>query len=248
MKRSRGFTLLEVLVAVAILGLGLTVILSSQVGLFSSARRARSLTVAVNLARCKMNESELLLLRNGFPLTDQNDEGPCCEDEDEAGFRCSWKVERIELPQANDMSSLDGGSESASGLGPLGALAALQQGGAAASGGGNLSSLTEQLSSESGGAQSMIPLVMGLIYPDLKAMLEASIRKVTVTVTWKEGVSDRDLVVQQFVANPMQGGFDPNAAKGLEALDPLNQALPAGAGAQTGTTGTTGQANPRGRP
>ena len=59
---ARGFTLLEVLVAVAILGLGLTMILSSQVGLFSSASRGEHLTVATNLARCKMAELEVDLL------------------------------------------------------------------------------------------------------------------------------------------------------------------------------------------
>ena len=37
MSRSRGFTLLEVLVAVSILGLGLTVILSSQASLFATS-------------------------------------------------------------------------------------------------------------------------------------------------------------------------------------------------------------------
>ena len=77
----------------------------------------------------------------------------------------------------------------------------------------------------------MIPLVMGMVYPDLKPMLEASIRKVTVTVTWKEGNNERDLSVTQFVTNPMQGGLDPNAAKGLEGLDPLNTASPATTGA-----------------
>ena len=71
----RGFTLLEVLVAVSILGLGLTTILSSQVGLFSSASHGQNLTRAVGLARCRMNETELDLLKNGFPLTDQTDEG-----------------------------------------------------------------------------------------------------------------------------------------------------------------------------
>jgi general secretion pathway protein I len=222
--RSRGFTLLEVLVAVAILGLGLTVILSSQVGLFSSAQRARSLTVAVNLARCRMNETELVLLRDGYPLTDQSEEGDCCDDEDEPGFRCSWKVERIELPQANELSSLDGGTDPAGGLGPLGALAALQQSGN--TGDKSIGGLAQQLTGESGGAQSMIPLVMGMVYPDLKPMLEASIRKVTVTVTWTEGRNERDLSVTQFMANPQQGGIDPKAAQGLEALDPMNQATP----------------------
>ena len=71
----RGFTLLEVLVAIAILGLGLTVILGSQVGLFTNASRGQHLTVATNLARCKMGEIEVKLLKLGYQLTDESDEG-----------------------------------------------------------------------------------------------------------------------------------------------------------------------------
>ena len=44
---ARAFTLLEVMVAVAILGLGLTVILTAQTGLFSSSKRAAQLSEAV---------------------------------------------------------------------------------------------------------------------------------------------------------------------------------------------------------
>lgn len=70
----------------------------------------------------------------------------------------------------------------------------------------------------SAGVQGMAPLVMSLVYPDLKPMLEASIRKITVTVSWKEGRNERDLAITQYVANPMQGGFDPNAAAAVKAL------------------------------
>ena len=52
----RGFTLLEVLMAVAILGLGLTVLLGAQVGMFTNAKRAERLSLATNVARCRMSE------------------------------------------------------------------------------------------------------------------------------------------------------------------------------------------------
>lgn len=216
----RGFTLLEVLVAIAILGLGLTVILSSQVGLFSSSQRAENLSLAVNLLRCRMSETELELLKNGYPLIDQNDEGPCCEDEFDKSFRCAWKIERIELPQPTDLQTLgDGGM--GDGLGPLGALQEIQQTNGAALGDnpdlGDLGSLMG--GAAAGGTESMAPLVMGLVYPDLKPMLEASIRKVTVIVSWKEGSNERELAATQYVTNPMQGGLDPNAAEGLDAID-----------------------------
>jgi general secretion pathway protein I len=210
--KGRGFTLLEVLVAIAILGLALTVILSSQVGLLSSAQRARYLTVATSLVRCKMSEVEAKLLKDGYQLTDVNDEGPCCEDEETQGYHCSWKVETIELP---DMAEMGDASSASGDGGPLGALLDLKSnldldGGMAA-----LSSLGGSFGD--GGMGSLAPLLMSFVYPSLKPMLEASIRKVTVSVTWKEGALERTLDVTQFVTDPQQGGLDPNAAKLLQS-------------------------------
>jgi prepilin-type N-terminal cleavage/methylation domain-containing protein len=96
----RGFTLLEVLVAISILGLGLSVILSSQVGLFSSSQRAANLTFATNLARCKMNEVEIDLAKKGYPLVERHDEGPCCETRHKLSLFV--EVERVGKPQNLD--------------------------------------------------------------------------------------------------------------------------------------------------
>jgi general secretion pathway protein I len=266
-QRRAGFTLLEVLVAVSILGLGLTVILSSQVGLFSSSQRAENLSLATHLARCRMNETEVELLKEGYPVIDETkDEGSCCEDESESRFRCSWLIQRIELPQpagegadgglnlstpggdAGALGALAGGAlaggggglDALAGLGPLGALASIpQSGGQSASGADSLGGLMS--GAAAGGTEGMVSMLMGMVYPDLKRMLEASIRKVTVTVHWKEGRNERELKVTQFVTNPMQGGVDPNAAKGIEALD--NAASLFGGGTQSGS-GTSPGASP----
>ena len=64
--RIRGFSLLEVMVAIAILGISLTVILSAQGGLAASNRSAEAMGVASNLARCKMTEVEEKLLKFGY--------------------------------------------------------------------------------------------------------------------------------------------------------------------------------------
>lgn len=244
----RGFTLLEVLVAVAILGLGLTVILSSQVGLFSSSQRSANLALATNLARCRMSEVEVKLLKEGYPLADENDEGPCCEDETQKNFSCAWKIERIQLPDPSleqnpagdggldlSTSGLSGpgagagvGMPAGGSMGPIGALASVQQSNGAVIGDGGVGGLANLMSSASaGGSQGMAPLLMSMVYPDLKPMLEASIRKVTVTVKWHEGRSKRTLDVQQYVTNPLQGGLDPNAAQ--QQLNQFNSLLPPGA-------------------
>src|SRR5512147_2210758 len=101
-RRLRGFSLLEVIVAIAILGLGLTTILSAQAGLFSTSTRGANMTRAANLARCKMAEVEVKMMRNGFPLSDFKDDGHCCEREDDNGFLCKWHIETVKLPNLND--------------------------------------------------------------------------------------------------------------------------------------------------
>ncbi len=245
MRRRRGFTLLEVLVAVAILGLGMTVLLSSQAGLFSGSQRAQNLSVATGLARCKLSEVELKLQKEGYPISDQHDEGNCCEGEEDSSYQCSWKIEKVELPQPKDLAGggSDGGAEEPGGLGAFGGLAALQSGGSAVLGGdGGLGGLSSLLSAgaAAGGVQGMAPLVMSMVYPDLKPMLEASIRKVTLTVHWKEGKNERELAVTEYVTNPQQGGLDPNAAAGLAEMGDQLGGLttPTGAGGGTSRTNT----------
>lgn len=232
---SRAFTLLEVLVAIAILGLGLTVILSSQTGLFSSASRGEHLTAASNLLRCKMSEIELELEQKGFNLTDENDEGPCCDDEE--GYNCSWKIERVELPPLPEASGEGDGGIEDPGTGPLGAIANIS-----ASQGTSLGdkatpgSVMEQLGST--GTSGMEGMVMGFVYPSLKPMLEASIRRVTVKVMWKEGQRDRELEATQFLTRPQEGELATADQIGLSALQ-NNPALN-GLGTATGTTPSTG--------
>jgi len=209
----RGFTLLEVLVAVAILGLGLTVLLTAQTGLFSSAKRAAVMSEAVGLARCKMSELEEHLLRNGFPITTEEEEGPCCGDE-ESALTCKWTIASVMLPEFSPLGSgADAGTEeSASDLTLEGLSTAkdeLSQGDSQSA----MSSIQGMMGSGMGsggpsmGAGALAPLAMGMIYPQLKAMLEASIRKVTVKVVWSEGSIERDLSVTQYITNPQQGGF-----------------------------------------
>lgn len=209
---SRGFTLLEVLVAIAILGLGLTAILGAQVGLFSNATRAEKLTVASNLARCQMEEVEHEILREGFPTFDEKDEGNCCDDAAESveGYRCLTQIERVVLPDPSSVLDEDAGAPSDDNMGPLGVLTKLQQNQLTPGSSSDPSSLQEisQAIGENASTEGMGPLVMGMAYPTLKPMLEASIRRLTVTVEWSEGVRTRDLKVTQFLAYPQLGGLD----------------------------------------
>ena len=233
-----GFTLLEVLMAIAILGLGLTVLMGAQTGLFANAKRAERLSLATNIARCRMSELELELLSKGYPLIDQESEGDCCMGEPDETFRCSWKIQRVELPETSGLEGeADGGSADSvdsTSTGALGALMDIQEKGSAALGeGADITSLAENLGSASAGADGLVSMVMGFVYPSLKPMLEASIRKIVVTVSWKEGIKERSLVVTQFVTDPRQGELDPNAAAGLEDGGVLGGLLGGGSGTNT---------------
>ncbi len=269
--RSRGFSLLEVMVAVAILGLALTVILSAQAGLYSAGSHVANETTAIGLARCKMGEIEERLLRDGYQELDESDQGPCCEDQTPAGMSCAWKIERVELPQptsfdeanpagssqlfatgttGNGPGAMMGGPGSglAGGAGGLlpngaGAFGALFSAGAndagllRAAGGadGGFGALANMMGgATSQGVAGLAPLVMSIVYPTLKPMLEASIRKITLTVKWREGIQDRDLLVQLYVTNPMRGGLSQAAAAAAGVQGGL---VPPGSTQGSGTSG-----------
>lgn len=262
--QQRGFSLLEVIVAVAILGLGLTTILSAQAGLFSTSTRGANMTRASNLARCKMSEVELKLARDGFPITDEKDEGHCCEDEEDDGFTCVWMVETVLLP---NIDLLDGGVDA----GELGGDGGL--GGPSASGGlkldaglntdstglgqlglvgdgmsamGLSSDSMSGMSDSVGSMDGMASMALSMVYPAVKPMFEASIRRVMVTVKWREGINERTFEIGQYLTNPQQGGMVP----GMPGYDPEAGGNPP-TGTATGTTTGGGPPNPpqsRGNP
>ena len=205
----RGFTLLEVLVAVAILGLGLTAILSAQFSAVAGVSHARHINVAVGLARCKMSEVEDKLRIDGFQELDSDDSGPCCGDEAVPNMRCSWKVEKPVFPDP-DYGKLDLDSELESSA--LGALAGAASGSKDVSTeGGGVSDITQALgggdlsSLAAGGVGGIASMLMADVYPQLKPILEASTRRVTVVLTWTEGARSYDIVIEQWVTQPQPG-------------------------------------------
>jgi general secretion pathway protein I len=202
------------MVAVAILGLSLTVILSAQAGLYSGGSYGQHTSLAIGLARCKMTELEERLIKLGYPEVDENDDGACCEDDVQTSMRCAWKIERIELPQPKPPELAPAGSAGAPGPagGPLGAIGQLSLNPGSIPTDGGLGGLASALGGGATGATAGIEaFAMSLVYPALKPMLEASIRKVTVTVSWKEGIRNRDLAIAQYLTRPIRGAVLPLA-------------------------------------
>jgi prepilin-type N-terminal cleavage/methylation domain-containing protein len=106
-----GFTLLEVLISIAILALGLATVFGSSVMAARGTAHARMNTNAALLGQCRMVQVESYLRQAALPEADQTIEDPpetggerCCE----APFTCTARVERIELPQPADVSSSAG--------------------------------------------------------------------------------------------------------------------------------------------
>lgn len=214
-RTTRGFTLLEVMVAVSILGLSLTAILSAQAGAFSAAAHARNISVATGLARCKMTELEEHVMRDGFQELDESDNGPCCEGDETPNMRCSWRIEKPELPEPKygelNLDTDVGSSD----LGTLGLLS--KPGGAADLKSGNLGDIAQTFATAAGdessgetaglagAAEGMLGMVMEMVYPDIKSLFEASTRRMTVKLTWKEGSREHDIEIVQWFAIPQKG-------------------------------------------
>jgi general secretion pathway protein I len=87
------------------------------------------------------------------------------------------------------------------------------------------------------GAEGLLGMVMSFLYPSIKPMYEASIRRVTVTVRWKEGPNERELPLTQFVTNPQRGGF---AGSALLPDGGMMDFSPSGAGSGGAGTNTPG--------
>ena len=207
--RLRGFSLLEVMVSVAILGLALTVILSAQGGLSAGNRTAENQSIAAGLVRCRMTELEERMVKLGYPLMDELvDEEPCCNEVTNPRFTCDHKIEKIELPQPNAGGAGEGGlnlASAASGAaGQNNPISAGLDFDAGLQGMGN--NLMSQMGA-AGGAGGILDMVMSMVYPSLKPMMENSIRRMTVTVRWREGVNARQIPIVQFVSNPGAAGF-----------------------------------------
>ncbi len=250
MRSPRGFSLLEVLVAVALFGAVVTFILSAEAGLISGNKAAANMSQATELGRCRMTELEEKQLRLGFPEIEEKDSSnDCCMDTETPGFSCEWNVERVKLPEATSLggdaglSSLYGGnlelggdaSPGSSTPTPAGSALINPAGGASLDFDGGLDTFGQSVQQSLAGgmgAQGLLSMVFSIVYPALKPVLESAIRKITVVVRWKEGSIDREFTLTQYVTNPSRAGLisgmvssgafgDGGAASGLGGLGAL---------------------------
>jgi general secretion pathway protein I len=191
----RGFTLMEVMVALALLGLGLVVLIKSAAGNINAAEQSHMMGIATDLARGKMYDIEEQLLKDGFTDTDQSQtEAKPFDEEGWPNIFYSYKVEQVEMPDFDQLTAMAQGQ-----LGSGSAVGSGSGVGSDALGGFQNSALGGMLGMF-GGAQGGITGAQGasLIqsqYSMFQEILKASVRKVTLTVTWKALGNDNSMKV-----------------------------------------------------
>jgi hypothetical protein len=185
---SFGFTIMEIMVAIMILAVSVTSIFCAQFAAIATTEYSKNITMAIQLARCRMSEIELeVQTEGGFEESDVISSGDCCEimeNEDRAAsFSCDWEIKMIDLP---DITTL------LSGGGPDGGTSMLDD--------PDFSDQADDMAGDLGimGAASAFA-------PMLSGMLKEGIRRVTVTVKWKQGYRDLDFNLAQYIVHPTQG-------------------------------------------
>lgn len=199
----RGFTLLEVMIALALLGLGMVVLIKSAAGNIFSTEDARMMGIATDLARGKMYDIEEILLKDGFTDTSQSQEDEkCFEDEGWPTICYSYKVEESQLPSYDQLQAMTE-KQAEEALAEGSALGSDAAAAMESSGLGNMLGMAGAF----GGGKQDIDAAQGasLIqsqYAMFQEILKVSIRKVTLTVKWKVLGRDRDMKVVAFFTDP----------------------------------------------
>jgi general secretion pathway protein I len=170
---SSGFTLLEIMVAIAILSVTLVVLLSIVTNNVRSTNHAKMTTAATFLARTRMVEIEDEVLDYGFTDNEESTAGTF-RDSGYPQFRWESVIERIDLPsdmatKARDQSS----TATMDAKDPMSLMTGFM--------GGMMSSFID-------------PIRLGL---------QESVRKVTVRVLWDEhGRPNQSFEVVQYLTDP----------------------------------------------
>jgi general secretion pathway protein I len=187
----RGFTLLEVMVALAVLALAMTAVSDVVGGALQSHSRALQLEVATMLARARLAEAEAKFEEEGFRDFDQVEEGTFS---DEGHPEVRWKVEclkpQVELgPDAvlKALTGIDGGVAGLLGLD--GKTPGQGKGPVSGAPSGPLTSLA---------GSPMAAAAMGMMQQQLTSLgekLKSGVRELRLTVAWKDGRVEESFTV-----------------------------------------------------
>lgn len=174
--QNQGFTLLEVLIALAILASALTILMGTMANSGQQAVFANELTTASMLARSKMIDIEYELLEEGFTETGQRYEG---DFGDEGRPDITWEavVNPVEIPETAKEQFLAQVNSQLFGEQSQGAL----EGNAAFS--------------------AMLPMLIGQL-PEMINTIGLKVRRVQLRVEFEYGGNKFPLEVVEYVADP----------------------------------------------
>lgn len=208
-----GFSLVEIMIALAILGLGLTVLLGSVAASSRQGPEVQMMSVATNLARGKMLDLEEQLMKEGFLDSDQSPPASDFADEGWPNIKWEAKVEIVELPSMDTLMAMQqaaAGQGSGSAGDPFAAMGSALTGlgsgdGSEPSGDeviGNIFSLLGGASGGEGDGASAVSGAVAGLYPQLQEVFKASLRRVTLTVAWTIGGRERSFDTVAFFTDP----------------------------------------------
>jgi len=224
-RAARGFTLLEVMVAMAILALALTVAFEVAGGALQNHVRARRLEVASLLARAKLAEVEAKFEEDGFRDFDQSEDGTFDgEGHPEVRWEAKTTKPTVELGADGVVKALTGAEGGISGL--LG-LAPEGQGG---QGGGPATDAAATLAASpmAAAAKAMIEQQLTTLGEEIKK----GVRELRLTVSWVDGAATESFSVVTYLVVLTPGSQRAEAAPaGFPTLPPidLNALKPGGA-------------------
>jgi general secretion pathway protein I len=251
-RRVRGFTLLEVMIALALLGFALTVLIKSAAGNIFNAQQAHMMGVATDLARGKMYEIEEKLLKDGFSDTEQHEEDQAFTDEGWPQIKYSYKVIEVELPGWDALQKLAQGDASKSGSGASGS------GSGQGSGEGGfensaLGGMLSQFGGFGGGAGGKGSADIGSAvgasfiqgqYAMFQQILKVSIRKASLTLKWQVMGSDRDMTVVTFFTDAAAMDKVLSGMGSQDLDDKAGSGSGKGSGSGSGSGSSPGNAKP----
>ncbi|NVB36716.1 prepilin-type N-terminal cleavage/methylation domain-containing protein [Pseudenhygromyxa sp. WMMC2535] len=168
-----GFTLLEVLIAVAILSVVMTSMLGSQLNSMQATRYARDISAAALLADWQIIELEWQHRKDGWTNSDVEVEG---DFSDQGWDDITWKctIHFIELPEYNQLIEAKDDVDEAAG---------------------------DDDNMMDAGDQAFAGL--GMVWAMIKEAIEAAIRKVDCEVQWTSGGIEQRYAIQTFWTDPM---------------------------------------------
>jgi len=220
--RTRGFSLLEVMIAMAILAGALTWMVVGVSRNIKAENHAKLMTAANFLAREKMIDVEDDLYEKGFGEFEKEQSGQF----DDKGFsRFAWKaiVDKVELPSAEQLQTVLSNAQQA--------RQTLQGGGPAGSD-QNQAGASAQTGTSSSNPLSAGASAMSSQFGIIKDVLEQAIRRVTIQITWNEGRGEQKVELVAYYTDVRR--VDQAIQIGSAAAAGAN-----GSGSGTGTPGST---------